>query len=259
MFTRTYALFTLILLLLLGACSMPATETVTDAAMEPTEAMTEMSDEMMDEGMADGEVMTDTHIMSDTHVMTDTMADDTMGADDMMGDSEMMTATQTMTDTTSGMMETDEAMQESMMDLPAWQTMPLTDARTGETFTLADYVGKTVFVETMATWCTNCRQQLGNVKSAVANADIDQVVFIAISVETDLAAETLAQYAEDNGFGWTFAVASPDLVRALADTFGPTIANPPATPHFLIHPDGSHGDLVTGFESGDAILAGMAS
>jgi hypothetical protein len=44
-------------------------------------------------------------------------------------------------------------------------------------------------------------------------------------------------------------------VQALAETFGQTIANPPATPHFLVLPDGSHGDLVTGFESGDEILA----
>ena len=33
------------------------------------------------------------------------------------------------------------------------------DARTGQTFTLADLQGKTVYVEPMATWCTNCRQQ----------------------------------------------------------------------------------------------------
>ena len=157
---------------------------------------------------------------------------------------------------------TDDAMTddaESMIgELPAWQTMTLTDARTGESFTLADFAGKTVFVETMATWCPNCRQQLGNVKSAVAGADEMQTAFIAISVETTLAAETLAQYADDNGFGWTFAVATPEMVQALADTFGQTIANPPATPHFLILPDGSHSDLATGFESGEQILANLA-
>ena len=167
-----------------------------------------------------------------------------------MAGGEMMTDTHTMTDTMTG-----DAM---LIDLPAWQTLTLTDARTGESFTLADFAGKTVFVETMATWCPNCRQQLANVKSAAERADGAQVVFIAISVETDLAAETLAQYADDNGFGWTFAVATPELVQALGATFGPTIANPPATPHFLIHPDGSHSELVTGFESGDAILAALA-
>ena len=31
-------------------------------------------------------------------------------------------------------------------------TLPLVDARSGATFTLAEYAGKTVFVEPMATW-----------------------------------------------------------------------------------------------------------
>jgi hypothetical protein len=35
---------------------------------------------------------------------------------------------------------------------PDWLTMPLTNARSGETFTLADFAGKTVFVHPMATW-----------------------------------------------------------------------------------------------------------
>ncbi|HEX2907728.1 MAG TPA: hypothetical protein VHO69_12745 [Phototrophicaceae bacterium] len=37
---------------------------------------------------------------------------------------------------------------------PAWQTLPLVNARTGETFTFADLAGKVIFVEPMATWCT---------------------------------------------------------------------------------------------------------
>ena len=30
--------------------------------------------------------------------------------------------------------------------------VPIVDVRTGETFTLAEYAGKTIFVEPMATW-----------------------------------------------------------------------------------------------------------
>ncbi|MEZ4664752.1 MAG: TlpA disulfide reductase family protein [Caldilineaceae bacterium] len=215
------------------------TETMTDTMMADSDAM------MTDTMMIDSHAMTDT-MMSDSHAMTDT-------ADMAMDDSHAMTDTM-MSDTTDMAMDDADAM---MHDLPAWQTMTLTDARTGETFSLADFAGKTVFVETMATWCTNCRQQLGNVKSAVARADMEQVVFIGISVETNLAAETLAQYANDNGFVWTFAVATPEMLQALADAFGQTIANPPATPHFIIQPDGSHSELTTGFESGDQILANL--
>lgn len=223
--------------LLVAACAAPATA--------PDQTMTEKPAEQ--DAMAESHTMTDT--MTDTMTMTDTHA---------MTDSMMMTDTHAMTET--AMADSDMADQGDAMtqQLPSWQTMALTNARTGESFTLADFIGKTVFVETMATWCPNCRQQLENVKSAAASTDVEQVVFIAISVETDLAAETLAAYADENGFDWTFAVATPALVQALAETFGQTIANPPATPHFLIQPDGAHGDLVTGFERGDEILANLA-
>lgn len=35
---------------------------------------------------------------------------------------------------------------------PAWTTLPLTNAHSGETFRLADFAGKTVFLKPMAIW-----------------------------------------------------------------------------------------------------------
>jgi cytochrome oxidase Cu insertion factor (SCO1/SenC/PrrC family) len=137
---------------------------------------------------------------------------------------------------------------------PAWQQIALIDARSGATFTLADFAGKTVFVEPFATWCGDCRQQLGNVQAAKSALGED-VVFVALSVEPNIGADVLARYADDAGFDWTFAAMPPELLQALAAQFGQTIANPPATPHFLIRPDGSTTDLVTGIESPDAIKA----
>lgn len=137
---------------------------------------------------------------------------------------------------------------------PSWQTVPIVNARTGETFTFADFAGQTVFVEPMATWCTNCRQQLGNVRSAREQLG-DNVVFIALSVETNISAADLAAYADDNGFDWHFAVMTPDLLTELVNTFGRTISNPPSTPHFIIRPDGTPTSLVTGIESAAQIVA----
>jgi cytochrome oxidase Cu insertion factor (SCO1/SenC/PrrC family) len=137
---------------------------------------------------------------------------------------------------------------------PAWQLLPLTDARTGATFTLADFAGKTVFVEPFATWCTNCRQNLANVHAARRQAGAD-VVFVALSVEPNIGSEALAAYAADTGYDLMFAAMPPEMLQALAAQFGQTIANPPATPHFVIRPDGSTGDLVTGIKSTAEILA----
>lgn len=140
------------------------------------------------------------------------------------------------------------------VDRPAWQTLPLINAATGESFTFADFAGRTVFVEPMATWCTNCRQQLGNVAAARTQFSGDQVVFVALSVETNISAADLADYAADNGFDWTFAVLTPDMLEQLVLTFGRTVSNPPSTPHFIIRPDGSTTGLTTGIESSDQIV-----
>ena len=141
---------------------------------------------------------------------------------------------------------------------PAWQSLELTDARTGETFTLGGFEGKTVFVEPMATWCTNCRRQLGNVNAAKQEVGED-VEFIALSIEGNLSNEALAAYAEKEGFDLRFAVITPELLRALVDTFGRVITSPPSTPHFIIRPDGSTTELATGLESPADLLAQLAS
>jgi len=157
-------------------------------------------------------------------------------------------------DATTDDATTGDAMMTEDAERPAWQQIALMDARTGETFTFADFAGKTVYVEPFATWCTNCRRQLGYVGQAREQLG-DEVVFITLSVEPNIANETLAQYADAAGFEWTFAAMPPDMLRELAAIQGQTIANPPATPHFIIRADGSFTDLVTGIESPDALLS----
>ena len=143
---------------------------------------------------------------------------------------------------------------------PSWHALPLTDARSGQTFTLADFAGKTVYVEPMATWCTNCRNQMSVIRDEVrSQVDPEQVVFVGLSVETNLANETLAGYIGTHGFDWTFAVMSPELLQELASTFGRTVTNPPAVPHFVIGPDGTTSDLGTGHHSADQLLQRLAS
>jgi cytochrome oxidase Cu insertion factor (SCO1/SenC/PrrC family) len=138
---------------------------------------------------------------------------------------------------------------------PAWLTSPVVNAHTGETFTLADFAGKTIWVEPMATWCTTCRNQLPRVEAARAALDNDQYVFISFSVAENVDNATLAQYADDQGWHWTFAVATETLTQGMVDTFGRTVVTPPSTPHFIIRPDGSVTEIATGQPTTDEIIA----
>ena len=138
--------------------------------------------------------------------------------------------------------------------LADWQTVPLTDARTGEKFTVGDFVGCTVFVTTMATWCPSCGTQLDYVAAAAKELDPDQFVFVAISVETEISDEDLARYADDASFDWRFSVATPDALKTIVDEFGREAILPPSVPHVIVEPDGTYDDLHTGYSKPDEIV-----
>jgi hypothetical protein len=134
-----------------------------------------------------------------------------------------------------------------VVSVPEWQTMRLVNARTGEHFTLADFAGKTVSVEPMATWCSECRDQQQSVAEAFNEiGGNDDFVFVSLSIGEKVTDDALAAYADQHGFDWIFAVASPVMLGALVDEFGRTVVAPPATPHFFIRPDGSFTELSTG-------------
>ena len=77
---------------------------------------------------------------------------------------------------------------------------------------------------------------------------------MALSVETTISDADLLDYTEQTGYFFTFAVATPEMIVSLVDTFGQSITNPPSTPHFIIRPDGSTTELSTGFDGPDNII-----
>jgi thiol-disulfide isomerase/thioredoxin len=221
MFKRYLIPAALILMFLLAACSGGQTTEISQAeAVAMPDTADESQDGAMMEESQDDEMDMDSEDHEDDEVMMEESEDDEM----------------------AGAM------------LPAWQTIALTDAATGEAFTLGDFQGKTVFVEPMATWCSNCRAQQGHVREAKAQLG-EAVVFIGLSLETNLPPEQLASYAQSNGFDWTYAVMPVELLGALTDEFGRSITSAPSTPHFIIRPDGSFSELATGIHEAEAIVA----
>ncbi len=137
---------------------------------------------------------------------------------------------------------------------PSWLSLSFTDARTGQPITLASYAGKTVMVEAMAAWCTNCLAQQKQVVQVHQQLG-DSVPIISLDVDSHEDATLLANYAKDKNFTWTFAIASGPLLDALVAQFGRTITNPPSTPIFIISPNGTVSELLTGGHTADDLLA----
>ncbi len=153
---------------------------------------------------------------------------------------------------TNGMTATDaqpttETAMENTMPAADWLALPLVNVNTGETFTLGSFAGKTVYVHPMARWCSNCRSSQRRLRDEVLPAvNQDNIVFVSFTIETGDAPETLKQYATDESFNWVFAVATPELVNALVAQYGFAVSNPPSQPHFIVRPDGTFTDLMTG-------------
>lgn len=252
-----YPLLALIALLLLAACgggtaapAEPAAESV-ETAVEEEMAEESMDEEMVEESMDEemsGESMDEEMVdesmdeeMADEH-MDEEMTDEHMDSDEEMAEESM----------DEEMAE--ESMEDSSMAAVEWLNLVLQDARTGDAFTLADFEGKAVYVEPMATWCTNCRRQLNTLSAGLDQLPEDAVV-IGLSVEQNLSNDVLAGYANGNGYDFLFAVATPELIEAMVGEYGRSAANPPATPHFIIRPDLTLSELSTGQHTIEEIIA----
>lgn len=122
---------------------------------------------------------------------------------------------------------------------PAWFDIELTDVQTGETFTMNDYAGKVVLVETMAIWCPNCIVQANEVRNLHEMLDnSEDLVSVTLDVDVNEDAASLKEYSQGYGFDWHFAIAPLEVARALGNLYSAQFLNPPLSPMLLIDRSG---------------------
>jgi hypothetical protein len=123
--------------------------------------------------------------------------------------------------------------------LPDWFNYKMTDVRTGQSFSMNDFAGKVVLLETMAQWCINCVQQQNEVKKlqSLTGSSKDLVL---VSLDTDLHedAASLKKYADTYGFDWYFAISPLEVDRALSNLYDSEFMNPPLAPMLFIDRQG---------------------
>lgn len=135
-----------------------------------------------------------------------------------------------------------------------WLDIELTDAATGEAFTLASLEGSVVAVEPMAIWCSNCKAQMDNVKEAYADVAAAGVTYISLGIDPGENPEALAKYADKRGYEWTFVQSPNEFSRALNDLFGPQILSAPSTPLIVLDASGEVVFQDFGFHGPDKLL-----
>ena len=135
-----------------------------------------------------------------------------------------------------------------------WLDIELTDAASGEPFTLASLEGGIVAIEPMAIWCSNCKAQQDNVKEAYDQIEAAGVTFISLGIDPGENPDALAQYADRRGYPWTFVQSSTEFSRALNDLFGPQILSAPSTPLVVLDANGEVVFQDFGFHGPDKLL-----
>ncbi len=137
---------------------------------------------------------------------------------------------------------------------PEWFGLELTDVLTGEPFTMNDFDGKVVLLETMAIWCPTCRSQ-GDEVRRLHELLGDPADLVSVSLDVDMGedAEMLKQYAETLGYDWHFAVAPLLVARALGNLYSAQYLNPPVSPMLIIDRDGNVLGLPYGLKSAESL------
>jgi cytochrome oxidase Cu insertion factor (SCO1/SenC/PrrC family) len=137
---------------------------------------------------------------------------------------------------------------------PDWFDMELVDVQTGETFTMNDYAGKVVLLETMAMWCPNCIVQGNEIRKLhAALGNPEDLISISLDVDINEDAPALKEYSHGYGFEWHFAVAPIEVARALGNLYTAQYLNPPLAPMLIIDRNGDVHHLEYGIKDAETL------
>jgi thiol-disulfide isomerase/thioredoxin len=139
---------------------------------------------------------------------------------------------------------------------PDWFTVKMTDVRTGQTFTVSDFAGKVVLVETMAQWCPTCERQENEViKLHELLGNPKDLVSVSLDVDVHEDEASLKEYAAARGYDWYVAVAPLEVARALGNLYSAQYLNPPLSPMLFIDRNGAVYGLPYGLKSAESLQA----
>jgi hypothetical protein len=183
------------------------------------------------------------------------MLDGTSTPDAMMGEGTPSSDEMMAEESPTGDAMMDNPAEEGMMEDPAWYSASFTDARTAQVFTINDFKGKVVLVETMAVWCTTCLSQQEQIKAYHESlGSRDDFVSLSLDIDPNENADILGSYVDRTGFDWLYTIAPADVSREIAALYGDQFLNPPSTPILVIDRQGVAHPLPFGIKSTDDLM-----
>ena len=137
---------------------------------------------------------------------------------------------------------------------PEWFAIQMTDVTTGQPFSINDFKGKVVLLETMATWCPTCWQQELQVKKLHGLlGNTPDLVEISLDVDSHEDEALLKDFAKTGDMDWRFAVAPIKVQHDLGNLYSAEYLNPPLVPMLIIDRAGSVYNLPYGLKSAEQL------
>lgn len=137
-----------------------------------------------------------------------------------------------------------------MMESPVFFSTALTHPASGQTFSIADFKGQVILVETMAMWCPNCLRQQQEVKALHSMlGERNDFLSLGLDIDPNENAGDLKGYVERNGFDWLYAVAPTEVSNEIAQLLGNQFLNPSSTPMFVVDRRGEIHSLPFGIKT----------
>ncbi len=137
---------------------------------------------------------------------------------------------------------------------PVWLTVPMVDAKTGESFTVNDLAGKVVLVEGMATWCPSCWSQGRELKKLYEMLGTgSDLVIISLDLDTNEDAQALIDYSNVDNFEWQFVTSTLPMYHDLGNRYGALYLDPTLGPFLLVDRKGQVTNIELGLKTADEL------
>ncbi len=143
--------------------------------------------------------------------------------------------------------------------MPSWFAVKMTDVNTGKQFSISDFTGKVVLIDTMATWCPTCQGEMSEIQllPTLYPSGTD-LVRISLDVDPNEDATILKKYADANKFDWYIAIAPIEVGRFLEVNYDERYLNPPLQPMLFIDRAGGVYGLPFGAKSAISLQKTLA-
>jgi thiol-disulfide isomerase/thioredoxin len=138
--------------------------------------------------------------------------------------------------------------------VPEWMKIELTDIATGQTFTIGDFGGKPILLESFAVWCPTCLAQQNQMKNLLESEGED-IIHISLDTDPNEDEDIVRDHIARHNLNWYFAVAPAEFTNALIDQFGLDVVSAPRAPVVLICEDQSTRFLRSGVKSAEELAS----